>query len=154
MLTAPSAEASRLIPAAATDIFELLASPRQHALIDGSGQVRGVQERTPERLSAGSRFGMEMRWGVPYKILNEVVEFEEGRRIAWRHFGGHVWRYLLVPVDPTSTEVTEQFDAGPSHAPVVLRLLRASSRNQRAIEQTLIRLEDWARRRDTDRPAG
>jgi hypothetical protein len=154
MLTAPSAEASRLIPAPAADIFELLAHPRQHALIDGSGQVRGVQERTPERLSPGARFGMEMHWGLPYKILNEVVEFEEGRRIAWRHFGGHVWRYLLEPVDETSTQVTEQFDARPSHAPVVLRLIRATPRNQRAIEQTLIRLEDWARRRAADGQPG
>jgi uncharacterized protein YndB with AHSA1/START domain len=147
MPTAPSAAASRLIPAPAADIFELLARPRQHALIDGSGQVRGAQERTPERLSAGARFGMEMRWGVPYTILNEVVEFEEGRRIAWRHFGGHVWRYVLEPVDATSTRVTEQFDAEPSRAPLVLRLLRAAARNQRAIEQTLIRLEEWARTR-------
>ncbi|WP_375429946.1 SRPBCC family protein [uncultured Friedmanniella sp.] len=147
MLTAPSAEASRLIPAAAADIFELLATPRQHALIDGSGQVRGAQDRTPERLSAGARFGMQMHWGLPYKILNEVVEFEEGRRIAWRHFGGHVWRYVLEPVDATSTRVTEQFDARPSRSPLVLLLIRAASRNQRAIEQTLIRLEGWARDR-------
>jgi uncharacterized protein YndB with AHSA1/START domain len=154
MLTAPSAEASRLVPAPAADIFELLATPARHALIDGSGQVRGVQERTPERLSAGARFGMRMHWGVPYKILNEVVEFEEGRRIAWRHFGGHVWRYVLEPVDAASTRVTEQFDAGPSRAPVVLRLLRASTRNQRAIEQTLVALEGWARDRTDDGRSG
>lgn len=147
MPTAPNAEASRLIPAAAADIFELLATPQQHALIDGSGQVRGVQERTPERLAPGARFGMQMQWGLPYKILNEVVEFEESRRIAWRHFGGHVWRYVLEPVDATTTQVTEQFDAGPSRSPVVLLLMRAATRNQRSIEQTLIRLEDWARNR-------
>lgn len=147
MLTAPGAEASRRIPASAADIFDLLAAPRRHALIDGSGMVRGVQDRTPERLSAGARFGMQMRWGVPYKILNEVVEFEEGRRIAWRHFGGHVWRYVLTPVDEHTTDVTEQFDAGPSRSPLVLRLIRASSRNQDAIEQTLARLEEWARNR-------
>lgn len=150
MLTAPSAEASRLIPAPAADIFDLLATPRRHALIDGSGTVTDVQERTPERLSAGARFGMQMHWGLRYKILNEVVEFEEGRRIAWRHFGGHVWRYVLEPVDGTSTQVTEQFDAGPSRSPLLLLAIRAAPRNQRAIEQTLIRLEGWARDRTGD----
>jgi hypothetical protein len=88
---------------------------------------------------------MQMRWGLPYKILNEVVEFEEGRRIAWRHFGGHVWRYELEPLDDRSTRVTETFDARPSRAPLVLVLMRAQRTNQRAIEQTLDRLEEWAR---------
>jgi uncharacterized protein YndB with AHSA1/START domain len=147
MLTARSASASRVVAAPASDVFDLLAAPHRHALIDGSGHVTGVQPRTPERLSAGARFGMQMRWGLPYKILNEVVEFEEGRRIAWRHFGGHVWRYELQPLDGGSTRVTETFDAGPSRAPLVLVLMRAQRNNQRAIEQTLDRLEEWARTR-------
>ena len=29
----------------------------------------------------------------------EVVEFEEDRRIAWRHYGHHIWRYTLEPTD-------------------------------------------------------
>ena len=125
----------------------MLASPRQHAVIDGSGTVADVQPGTPERLSAGARFGMQMHWGLPYKILNEVVEFEEGRRIAWRHFAGHVWRFVLEPVDAVSTRVTETFDAGPSRAPLVLVLMRWTQRNQRSIERTLDRLVDWARTR-------
>lgn len=135
------------MPAAAADIFELLATPALHPLIDGSGTVADVQERTPVRLSAGARFGMRMDWGLRYKILNEVVEFEEGTRIAWRHFGGHVWRYTLVPVDASSTEVIEEFDARDSRAPWLLRLIGAQRRNQRSIEQTLERLETWARDR-------
>jgi hypothetical protein len=47
-----------------------------------------AQPRGPERLSAGARFGMEMNLKVDYKILNTVCEFEEGRRIGWRHFYG------------------------------------------------------------------
>jgi uncharacterized protein YndB with AHSA1/START domain len=138
------ARATRLIPASATDIFELLASPAAHARIDGSGTVQGVQERTPVRLSQGARFGMQMKIGAPYKILNEVVEFEEGRRIAWRHFGGHIWRYRLETVSDSSTRVTEEFDPRESHAPWLIRLLRWSPRNQRSIEATLTRLEEWA----------
>ena len=144
MPTARNASASRVVPAPAAEVFELLATPRRHALIDGSGHVADVQPRTPERLSAGARFGMQMHWHLPYKILNEVVEFEEGRRIAWRHFGGHVWRYELEPVDERSTRVTETFDAGPSRAPLVLVLMQAQKRNQADIERTLDRLEQWA----------
>lgn len=143
------AQASRLIPASAADIFELLAHPAQHSLIDGSGTVRDVQERTPERLSVGAKFGMQMHWGLPYKILNEVVEFEPDRRIAWRHFGGHVWRYILEPVDDHHTTVTEQFDPTGSKAPRVLKLMRTSRRNQTSIERTLVRLERWAADRRT-----
>ena len=54
---------------------------------------------------------MSMKKGVPYKITNEVVEFDEPTVIAWRHMGQHVWRYRLRPVDG-GTEVTEEFDWG------------------------------------------
>lgn len=144
MPTPDLARASRLIPAPAADIFEVLATPARHHLFDGSGTVQGVQPRTPDRLSPNAKFGMNMRIVAPYKILNTVVEFDEGRRIAWRHFGGHVWRYRLNPVDDTHTRVTEEFDPTNSRAPLVLRLVGATRRNQRSIEKTLERLEQWA----------
>ena len=78
-------------------VFAILADPRQHARIDGSGSVQNLL-KGPERLSKGATFGMDMKlFGLPYKIRNTVVEFEEDRRIAWRHFGGHRWRYVLEP---------------------------------------------------------
>lgn len=138
-------EATRVIPTSAEAIFDLLARPDGHAVIDGSGTVTGIQERTPERLALGTKFGMTMKVGLAYKILNEVVEFDEGRRIAWRHFGGHVWRYILEPVDEQTTLVTEQFDPTGSRAGFVLRLMSASRRNRVAIDRTLQRLEEWAR---------
>lgn len=140
--------ATRTVAAPATEIFDLLATPRRHSEFDGSGSVRGAQERTPERLSPGAKFGMQMRIGLPYKILNEVVEFDEPHRIAWRHFGGHVWRYLLDPLDEQHTRVTEQFDTTGSRAPFVLALMRARRRNAKSINATLDRLQRWAR----DRP--
>ena len=139
--------ATRTVAAPAQDIFDLLVTPARHQEFDGSGSVRGVQPRSPERLSPGARFGMQMRIGLPYKILNEVVEFEEPSRIAWRHFGGHVWRYLLEPVDADHTRVTEQFDTTGSRAPMVLTVTRARSRNAKAINATLDRLQRWARDR-------
>lgn len=142
MAASPSVvEHSRLVNASAQEIFDLLADPTRHAEIDGSGSVQGVVDgRAPERLSLGARFGMKMRIGAPYTIRNEVVEFDEPTRIAWRHLGGHVWRYLLEPVDESSTTVAEQFDATQSRAPFLLKLMRAHRNNGRAIEQTLERL--------------
>ncbi|MCI9888132.1 SRPBCC family protein [Micrococcales bacterium 31B] len=136
---------SRMISAQPDEIFDLLANPALHGEIDGSGHVTGAQPNGPERLHLGANFGMDMAWGVKYKIVNTVVEFEEGRRIAWRHFGGHVWRYILEPRDG-GTLVTEEFDSRTSRAPLLLRAMRAHRRNSRDIETTLERLEQWAQK--------
>jgi hypothetical protein len=129
----------RFVPADADAIFELLADPRQHATIDGSGTVKSAAIDAPERLFLGAKFGMSMKMGAPYRITNEVVEFEEGRRIGWRHMGGHIWRYLLEPVEG-GTKVTEQFDWGPSKAPWLLKLMRVVGKNERSMQATLDRL--------------
>ena len=131
---------SIVVPAGAQEIFDLLADPRRHSEIDGSGSVKDAQVSAPERLSLGATFGMDMRIGVPYKITNTVVEFEEGRRIAWRHFGGHIWRYVLEPADG-GTKVTEDFDWATNRAPIMLRVMRAQSRNAVSIERTLQNLK-------------
>jgi uncharacterized protein YndB with AHSA1/START domain len=141
---------TRDIPAPAAAVFDLLARPGRHAQIDGSGSVRGVRPDGPDRLFLGARFGMDMRIGLPYRVLNEVVEFEEGRRIAWRHFAGHVWRYLLETVDAPagsdaaghtgSTRLTEQFDSTNAGSPLALRLLGFPRRNESAIKATLDRI--------------
>jgi hypothetical protein len=129
---------TRFVPAPAQDIFDLLADPRQHALIDGSGTVQGAVSG-PERLSQGATFGMSMKLGVPYRIKNTVEEFDEGRRIAWRHAGQHRWRYELEPVDG-GTQVTETFDVSTVPAPMrpITKLL--GRKNGDAIDATLDRL--------------
>ena len=141
----PVVAGTRIVPAAAEEIFDLLARPARHHEFDGSGTVREARgSRTPERLFLGATFGMSMRWGAPYTILNEVVEFEEGRRIAWRHFAGHVWRYRLEPLGSDSTKVTEEYGPRPSRFPRATRLLGWERRNQQAIEHTLANLVEWA----------
>ena len=134
-----SVSRSVVVPASPTQVFDLLADPRRHAEIDGSGTVKG-HLRGPSRLELGSRFGMRMRLGVPYVISNEVVELEPDRRIGWRHLGRHVWRYELEPVEG-GTRVTETFDWAPSRAPRVLEALKVPQRNLRSIEATLERLQ-------------
>ena len=99
----------RVIAATPDRIFDVLADPAQHPVIDGSGTVKHTRGETPARLSLGAKFGMSMKLGVPYGITNTVVEFEDGRRIAWRHFGGHRWRYELEPADG-GTRVRETYD--------------------------------------------
>ena len=131
--------ASRLVPASAQAIFDLLADPSQHAVIDGSGTVQQTSSATPQRLSLGAKFGMKMRRGLPYRVTNEVVEFDEPTLIAWRHMGGHVWRYRLAETDD-GTEVTEEFDWGPSRAPWLLQLMRVPEQNARSLDATLDRL--------------
>lgn len=122
-------------------IFELLANPRRHGEIDGSGTVQSARVNAPARLSMGATFGMDMKLGLPYRITNTVVEFEENKQIAWRHFGGHVWRYILEPVEG-GTQVTEQFDPTTSRMPIVLKLMNSETNNAKAIERTLNNLQD------------
>ena len=130
---------SRVISADPAAIFDLLADPAKHPAIDGSGSVKKPRGDA-QRLTLGARFGMDMRIGLPYRITNEVVEFEEGRRIGWRHFGGHIWRWILEPVEG-GTKVTEEFDYGPSRSPVGVRLAGFPQRNAKSMEASLERLE-------------
>ncbi|MFJ6280855.1 SRPBCC family protein [Arthrobacter subterraneus] len=132
----------RFIAAPAYAIFEVLATPALHSVIDGSGTVTGEQPNGPQRLSEGARFGMDMKIGAPYKILNTVVEFEEGRRIAWRHFSRHVWRYTLQEHDG-GTLVTEEWDARSVPGRPLLKLLGFTRKHPESIERTLEKLEHY-----------
>jgi uncharacterized protein YndB with AHSA1/START domain len=139
----------RVVHATPERVFDLLADPRRHREIDGSGTVRTAVDG-PDRLSLGAVFGMNMRIGAPYQMTCTVVEFEEGRRIAWQPrptiaaaaklVGGRVWRYELEPVEG-GTRVRETWDVSaerPTSKPVVLpqRWLV-----KKAMQRTLERLE-------------
>ena len=136
--------ASTVVDAPPSVVFSILADPRQHQRIDGSGSLRGMVTG-PDRLRAtGDRFGVAMRlFGVPYRISNTVVELEPDRRIAWRHFGAHRWRYELHPTPERRTRVTETWDAS-RYRPAAFRLLALAgfpARNRRGIAATLERLK-------------
>lgn len=106
------------IDATSAAIFDLLADPAMHHLFDGSDTVMAGNDSNPDRLFLNAKFGMSMRFsGLPYRITNKVVEFEEGKVIAWRHFGHHVWRYQLDSVSDGRTVVTESFDWGTARFP-------------------------------------
>jgi Polyketide cyclase / dehydrase and lipid transport len=133
---------SRVIDAAAQRLFDILADPAMHPRIDGSGTVRDLMDGAPERLALGAKFGMDMKIGAPYKITNTVVEFDEGRRIAWRHFNGHVWRYTFEPTDG-GTLVTEEWDARPARSRLALVAVGWPQRTRRDIRATLERLDEF-----------
>jgi uncharacterized protein YndB with AHSA1/START domain len=130
----------KFIAATPESIFDVLADPAQHPVIDGGGTVRAVAQGNPPRLANGARFGMDMKIGAPYRISNKVVEFEEGRRIAWRHFNGHIWRYQLFPTDG-GTIVREEWDPTEAGNQLAVRLLGFPRRNRKAMAHTLVKLD-------------
>lgn len=133
--------AERVIAAPPEKIFAVLADPGQHPVIDGSGTLQQTRGEAPARLALGSKFGMSLRNGVPYSVKNTVVEFEENRRIAWRHFARNIWRYELTPVDG-GTRVVETFDYSNAGG-VVLTLTKLPAKNQASMEKTLERLDKY-----------
>lgn len=136
--------ATKVIGASPERIFTMLTDPAKHPLIDGTGSVLAVRPGGPERLTLGAQFGMDMKIGAPYKILNTVVEYDQDRLIAWRHFNGHRWRWQLWPLGDGTTEVTETFDWSTARIPLLITLSPFPRRNARGIRKSLDRLADMA----------
>ncbi len=105
--------ARREIAADAARIFELIADPAQQPRWDGNDNLASAPEG--QRVHAvGEVFTMRLTIGQIRQ--NHVVEFEEGRRIAWRPAEpdreppGHLWRWELEPAGPGRTLVTHTYD--------------------------------------------
>jgi len=134
--------ASIIINAPAAIIFNLLADPAMHSRIDGSKSVLSVI-KAPTRLTLGAKFSMNMKIGVRYRITNRVIEFEEGKVIAWRHLGRWVWRYEIKEITPNQTVVVESFDGNSSPFQWWLRMRKAYPYVQIAIAKSLVRLKKY-----------
>jgi uncharacterized protein YndB with AHSA1/START domain len=105
--------AERVVAAAAGRVFELVADPAQQPRWDGNDNLDAADPG--QRVHAvGDVFRMRTTKGSVRE--NHVVEFEEGRRIAWRPAEpgeeppGHLWRWELEPVDAGHTRVTHTYD--------------------------------------------
>lgn len=138
----------RVIAAPPEAIFELLADPAKHPLIDGSGAVEAAKDEGGGRLAIGSTFGMSMRAGLPYSMVNTVIEYEENRRITWQTrapgvpgllVGGRIWRYELEPVEG-GTRVRESWDITKDRQRLGLRLTGFPARTRQNMEKTLERI--------------
>jgi uncharacterized protein YndB with AHSA1/START domain len=105
--------AARKIAAPAESIFALIADPSQQPRWDGNDNL--ARAEAGQRVHAvGDVFVMTLTRGSVRE--NHVVEFEEGRRIAWtpaepgKRPPGHLWRWELEPIDASSTRVTHTYD--------------------------------------------
>ena len=140
----------RFVTASAERVFALLADPARHREIDGSGTLRDAKGGST-RLALGSRFGMNMKAGAPYVIVNEVVEFEADRRIAWqarpdkdwaaKAIGGRIWRYELEPREG-GTLVRETWDISQERIPPLVWGLRGLTRL--SMNRTMDRIQELA----------
>jgi uncharacterized protein YndB with AHSA1/START domain len=137
--SANSVSAERVIPAEPQVIFDILADPAKHAVIDGSGTVKAAKEEST-RLALGATFGMSMRNKVSYRTKPKVVEFDEGRLVAWRNIGGPTWRYELFPTDD-GARVVETYDLSTARGAFLLKRIGLPARTQKNMERTLERLE-------------
>jgi uncharacterized protein YndB with AHSA1/START domain len=105
--------AERVVGAAAPAIFELVADPAQQPRWDGNDNLDAADPGQRVR-AVGDVFRMRTTKGNVRE--NHVVEFEEGRRIAWcpaepgQEPPGHLWRWELEPVDAGHTLVTHTYD--------------------------------------------
>ena len=107
------ASASRDIAATADTVFELIADPAQQPRWDGNDNLSEAAGGQRVR-AVGDVFAMTITSGNVRE--NHVVEFVEGRRIAWRPAvpgqapPGHLWRWELEPIDSAHTRVTHTYD--------------------------------------------
>lgn len=141
--------ATRVIAAPAAEIFELIADPAQQPRWDGNDNL--AEAPSGQRVHAvGDVFSMTITLGTVRE--NHVVEFEEGRRIAWlpSEVGsvppGHLWRWELQALDDGNTRVTHSYDW--SQLTDENRLKRARRTSSEWLAASLERLAALAERRE------
>ncbi|MFI6169192.1 SRPBCC family protein [Nocardia sp. NPDC051052] len=139
--------ASRDIAAAPDRVFELIADPAAQPLWDGNENL--AKAAAEQRVRAvGDVFTMTLTTGADRD--NRIVEFEEGRRIAWlpsepgKQPPGHLWRWELEPIDETHTRVTHTYDW--SRLTDEKRLVRARATTPAKLRASLDRLAEIAER--------
>ncbi|MCW4351755.1 SRPBCC family protein [Hoyosella sp. YIM 151337] len=105
--------ASRVVAAPAQRIFDLIADPARQPEWDGNSNLREAAANQRVR-AVGDVFVMTLTKGSVRE--NRVVEFEEGRVIAWLPSEpgsappGHLWRWRLDPIDAATSQVTHTYD--------------------------------------------
>jgi uncharacterized protein YndB with AHSA1/START domain len=138
---------SREIAAPADKIFELIADPSGQPRWDGNDNLAEAQAGQRVR-AVGDVFAMTLTNGGVR--TNHIVEFEEGRLIAWRPSEpgkeppGHLWRWRLKPVDDSLTLVTHTYDW--SRLTDEMRLPRARATTADKLQASVDLLAEFAER--------
>jgi uncharacterized protein YndB with AHSA1/START domain len=123
-------ETARPIAADAAVIFEFIADPARQPLWDGNDNLAEAPPGQRVR-RVGDVFTMTLTRGAVRH--NHVVEFEEGRLIAWRPSEpggqppGHLWRWTLEPLGDGLTLVTHTYDWTQLTDPSRLERARATT---------------------------
>jgi len=105
--------ASRQVDAPADRIFELIADPSRQPEWDGNDNLAAAA-RGQRVHAVGDVFTMTLTGGSVRE--NHVVEFTEGRLIAWKpsEVGqeppGHLWRWEVDAIDDDHSVVTHTYD--------------------------------------------
>lgn len=135
--------ATRVIATSAEQLFELIADPSQQPRWDGNDNLTAASADQRVR-AVGDVFSMTLTTGAVRD--NHVVEFEEGRRIAWlpsesgQKPPGHLWRWELEPLDGAHTRVTHTYDW--SDLDDEKRLVRARATTTDNLQASLDRLAE------------
>ncbi|MEJ2865356.1 hypothetical protein [Actinomycetospora flava] len=136
MDSAKQIEVSRVVHAPAARVFALLADPRRHVDIDGSGLLRGSD--ADPITGVGQTFAMYMHRGDlgDYRVINTVREYVPYACLGWAPdldrswscslvdmlagvtTGGHTYTYRLREVSD-GTEVTQTYDWADVKDPTV-----------------------------------
>jgi len=138
---------ARDVAAPAARLFELIADPARQPEWDGNDNLAEAAAGQRVR-SVGDVFTMTLTIGAVRE--NHVVEFEEGRLIAWHPSEpgapppGHLWRWQLEPIDDANTCVTHTYDW--SALTDELRLVRARATTTDKLQASLDRLASLAER--------
>ncbi|MDH6679508.1 uncharacterized protein YndB with AHSA1/START domain [Rhodococcus sp. LBL1] len=130
------------VDAPASTVFDLIADPRRHHELDGSGTVQGTVSG-PDRLDEGATFTVSMKmYGAPYRITSRVVDFDNGHVVEWKHPLGHHWRWEFEETAPGHTQVTEVFDYSMVRVPQWLEWMGFRAKNEHGITSTLEHLRE------------
>ena len=134
-------QASRVVAAPADVIFEHIADPAKQPAWDGNDNLAEAPEGQRVH-AAGEVFSMTLT-GKGAVRENHVVEFAEGRRIAWQPAEqgkppiGQLWRWELEP-EGEGTRVTHTYDWTELHDES--RLERARSTTSEKLMASIDRL--------------
>lgn len=135
---------ARVVAAPAEVVFELIADPARQPDWDGNDNL--VHADPGQRVHAvGDVFTMQ----ISQEMLreNHVVEFIEGRAIAWKPAEpgaappGHLWRWVLEPV-AGGTRVTHSYDWSNLNDPA--REVRARATTPEMLAASVSRLATLA----------